>query len=370
MRRRGWSVGLLGAGIALALGYLFVASHHVPSVDAGPDVVEPLQRAAPDALPEPAKSMTAAVPPMPVPPAAERLEPALLKGDHDHLPLIRPGLSEVEALREIADAWREAGSIRQGEPFFEYHGGVVRRMIGDFLERWPTHGRRAELLEIRLRAGERLVGIDRGKDLWAWAQAASVAHGKRVDDAAAALEIARDQIRRVRDERQEGLAVEYGAQLKTAVAGTPAEAILQLESGIALYEAKDFNRARAAFVSAAKTGVGQVRRDALTWLLAIANQWLWQNDMLDAADGLLADPGLPHEERARALFSRAHAFLLLSEPAKSLVDAREVIAQFADTSYANRAKDLVRQAEAKAQTERKNPRQKEGVTFTPAAPEF
>lgn len=133
--------------------------------------------------------------------------------------------------------------------------------------------------------------------------------------------------------------------------GTTAGGLLHLESGIALYESKDFKRARDAFVDAANTGVGRVRRDALTWLLAVSNQWLWYNDMLDAADGLLADDALPPEERARAWYSRARALQLMWVPEESLKAAQAIVDRHADTQYLTQAKDLIQQVEAKMKKE-------------------
>ncbi len=299
---------------------------------------------------------------------ANTMAPVLLPGDHDHLPLLRPELSQSQAMEAIYDAWLLARSIRPGEPLFEFQTIITRRMIGEFLGRWPVHEQRTNPLEIRLLAGSRLPGIDRGTELWDWAKAAAIDRRLRADDLVAALDIAREHIRRVRNERQEDIALEMSAQLRKAVSGTAAEAALLLESGMALFESKEFNQARDAFAKAAKLGSGRVRRDALTWLLAVANQFMWQGDMFDAADGLLADPELTREERARALFSRAHALLLLSEPEKCLRDTREIMANFFDTHYASQAKDLVQQAEAKLKAGKGDKKQDQGVTLTPAAP--
>ena len=299
----------------------------------------------------------------------EQWTPLLLPGEHDRLPLLRSDLSQAEASREISNAWNEARSCSPGTPFCEYRAGVTRRMIGEFLERWPGHEDRVHLLQVRLLAGERIANIAHGVDLWAWATAAALDRGKNPEDLAETVEIARERIRRVQGDRQEALALEYSNSLRAVVTGTQADAILLLESGVALCQLKDYNHARDAFAKAAKTGSGMVRHNALTLLLGIANQWMWLGDMFEAADGLLADPELTHEERASALCSRANALLLMSEPEKSLRDAREVLARYGDTQYASQARDLIQHAEGKLKAGNvdKDKNGNQGVTLTPAA---
>lgn len=286
-----------------------------------------------------------ALPPVsttPANPVPEIAQPVLPPIDHDRSPLLRAGITEDQAKALIDNAWVNTQSLRSGEPLREYYAALTRRLIDEALRRWPKVDGRVFLLQNRLLAGERLPGIERGRELWEYAQAFAVREDKSPDDSAVVMEIARRRLHEVELDRQEELLAEYIAELKPFATGIAA-ASLRLQDGIAKHAANDFPGALAAFIEAAGNGTGQVRRAALTWRLAMGNQFLKTVDILEAADALLADHDLPAEGQARALCSRAHALHLTGKADQALVVAREVIARFPDNrQYVGQAKDLIK----------------------------